>query len=165
MAANPNWARWIYAGLADYLKKVAVDIPVPCLIEGTTVRTDDILKQPEHVEVAITGPFTREPTRHYFVLKVGVRVLIHSRMDKGTNRYSPQRIAGVYQEAMDAVIAIYRSGDGKDDDQTLLGCLSVLNGQGEGVRVMHFGQASATDSLRQSMVDCWYQMEIQTDDE
>ena len=165
MSANPNWARWIFASLATYLKQVATDNVIPALIEGVDDRTDAIMQATEHVEIAITGPFSREMSHNYYELKVGVRILIQSRMDNPPkNRYSPQRIAGIYHEAMDAVIAVFRYGDDLEDDQTQLGCLSPAKGRNDALRVFHFGQMTPTDRLRQSMVDCWYVMELTIDD-
>lgn len=161
MAVNQNWARWIFASLAKYLKEVATEHEVPALVEGVDDRTDAVMDASSHVEIGITGPFSREASRGYYILRVGVRVLIQSRMDKPpANRYTPQQIAGYYHEALDAVIAVYRYGNGPDDDQTLLGCLSPLNGKNDAVKVHHFGQMTPTDRLRQSMVDCWYEMEL-----
>lgn len=161
MAVSSNWARWIFSSLAVYLKEVATDHEIVALIEGVDDRTDAIMQAENRVEIAITGPFTRELSRGYYELKVGVRVLIQSRMGKPpANRYEPQRIAGIYHEAMDAAIAIYRYGDNPEDDQGLLGCLSALNDKNNPIKVFHFGQMTPTDRLRQSMVDCWYVMEL-----
>lgn len=163
MPANPRWARWIFASLADYLKTVATNHQIKVLIEGVDDRTDEIM-QSEHAEIAVTGPFSSEISRNYYRLKVGVRVLIQSRMDKPPkNRYDPQRIAGIFHEAMDAVIAVYRYGNDPEDDQSLLGCLFPLSGKNDAVRVFNFGQHTPVDRLRQSMVDCWYVMELTTD--
>jgi len=163
MAANPNWARWIFASLADYLKTVATTNDVLTLIEGVDDRTDEIMQTSTHVEIAITGPFSRELSRDYYELKVGVRVLIHSRMDNPPkNRYTPQRIAGLYHEAMDAAIAVYKYGNNPEDDQTPLGCLTALNDKNNPIRVFHFGQLTPTGRLCESMVDCWYVMELAT---
>jgi hypothetical protein len=162
MSANPNWARWIFASLSKYLKQVAADNSIPALTEGIDTRTDALLKQPDRVEIAITGPYIREAAHNDYRAKVGVRVLILSQMGKN-NRYTPQRIAGLFQEALDGAIATYRYGSALEDDGTLLGCLSALNGSNDAVRVMHFGQMSPTEGLRQSMVDCWYEMELQNE--
>ena len=165
MSASPNWTRWIFASLATYLKQVATDNDIEALIEGVDDRTDAIMQAPQHVEIAITGPFSREMSRNYYELRVGVRILIQDRMDNPPkNRYSPQRVAGVYHEAMDAVIAVYRYGNDPGDDQTLLGCLSPAKGRNDMLRVFHFGQMTPTDRLRQSMVDCWYVMELTTNE-
>ena len=164
MSANARWAPWIFASLASYLKGVATDNQIKVLIEGVDDRTDEIMQATEHVEIAITGPFTRELSRNYYELKVGVRVLIQSRMDNPPkSRYSPQRIAGIYHAAMDAAIAIYRYGTNPEDDQSHLGCLLPLNDKNNPIKVYHFGQMSPTDRLRQSMVDCWYRMELTND--
>lgn len=164
MSANARWASWIFASLASYLKGVATDNQIKVLIEGVDDRTDEIMQATEHVEIAITGPFTRELSRNYYELKVGVRVLIQSRMDNPPkSRYSPQRIAGIYHAAMDAAIAIYRYGTNPEDDQSHLGCLLPLNDKNNPIKVYHFGQMSPTDRLRQSMVDCWYRMELTND--
>jgi hypothetical protein len=161
MSANPNWSRWIFASLAKYLKEVATAHEIPALVEGVDDRTDAVMEAPTHVEIGITGPFSREASRGYYILRVGVRVLVQSRMDNPpSNRYTPQQIAGYYHEALDAVIAVYRYGNGADDDDSQLGCLSPLNGKNDAVKVHHFGQLSPTDRLRQSMVDCWYEMEL-----
>lgn len=166
MSANPNWARWIFASLATYLKQVATDNDILAFVEGVDDRTDEIMQAPEHVEIAVTGPFSREMSRNYYELRVGVRVLIQDRMDNPPkNRYSPQRVAGIYHEALDAVIAVYRYGNDLGvDDQTQLGCLSPAKGRNDALRVFHFGQMTPTDRLRQSMVDCWYVMELTIDD-
>jgi len=166
MSANPNWARWIFASLATYLKQVATDNEVEVLIEGVDDRTDEIMQAADHVEIAITGPFSREMSRNYYELRVGVRLLIQSRMNNPPkNRYTPQHIAGIYHEAMDTVIAVYRYGDDSVDDQSLLGCLSPARGRNDALRVFHFGQMTPTDRLRQSMVDCWYEMELTTNND
>ena len=165
MSANPNWARWIFASLATYLKEVATENEIKALVEGVDDRTDEIMQASQHVEIAITGPFSREMSRNYYELRVGVRLLIQDRMDNPPkNRYSSQEVAGIYHEALDAVIAVYRYGNNPDDDQTHLGCLSPARGRNDALRVFHFGQMTPTDRLRQSMVDCWYVMELTTDD-
>jgi len=161
MSVDSNWARWIFSSLAKYLREVATDNEIPAFVEGVEDRTDAVMEASSHVEIAITGPFSREASRGYYILRVGIRVLIQSRMDKSPeNRYTPQLIAGLYHEAMDAAIAVYRYGDGPEDDQTLLGCLSPLNGKNDAIKVHYFGQMGPTDRLRQSMVDCWYEMEL-----
>ena len=165
MSADKNWTRWIFASLATYLKQVAKDNDIEALVEGVDDRTDAIMHASEHVEIAVTGPFSREMSRNYYELRVGVRILIQARMDNPPkNRYSPQRIAGIYHEAMDAVIAVYRYGTDSEDNQSLLGCLSPARGRNDALRVFHFGQMTPTDRLRQSMVDCWYVMELTSND-
>jgi hypothetical protein len=160
MTANPNWARWIFASVATDLKAVAAQCSLPAMVESLDERTTQFMEATDRVEIRITGPFTREMSRHFFQLKVDVNVLLSSRFDAPKNRYEFVRFAGLFHEAMDGAIAVYRYGDNPGDDDTLLGCLSPLSGPNDAVRVFHFGQVTTTDGLRQSMVDGRYVMEI-----
>jgi len=162
MPANPNWARWIFASLADYLKKVAQANDVAVMVEGLDERSSQFMEAADRVEIRITGPSVRELSHNYWVLKVDANVLLSSRFDgpDTRNRYTFTQLAGIFQSAMDAAIAIYRYGSQSGDDETLVGCLSPLSGRQDAVKVFHFGQVNETDGLRQSMIDAKYVMEL-----
>lgn len=162
MSANPNWTRWVFASLATYLKQVATVNHIPALIEGLDERTEAFMNATDRVEIRITGPFTRELSRGYYQLKAEANVVLSCRFDgpDTKNRYEFTRYAGVFHQAMDAVIAVYRYGNLPGDDNSLVGCLSPLSGRQDAVRVFHFGQINPTDGLRQSMVDAKYVMEL-----
>ena len=161
MPANPNWARWLFASVATYLKQVAEEENVSVMVEGLDERSTPFMEASDRVEIRITGPFTREPSRNYYQLRLDVNVLISSRFDgPDKNRYAFTQLAGLFHEAMDGAIAIYKFGNQPGDDETFVGCLSPLSGRNDAVRVLHFGQINATDGLRQSMVDARYAMEI-----
>jgi len=163
MPANPNWARWVFASVATYLKHVAQQQQLPVLIEGLDERTTEFMSATDRCEVRITGPFTRELSRDYFQVEVVVNVLFVSRYEEQKNQYAIIQKTGVFQEAMDGAIAVYRYGSGADDDEhVLVGCLSPAQGRHDAIRVMHFGQINPTDRLKQSMVDARYRMEIST---
>ena len=162
MPANPNWPRWIFASLATYLKQVATDNQLAALVEGLDERSTQFMEASDRVEIRITGPFIRELSHSYWELKVDANVLLSSRFDgpDTKNRYTFAEIAGIFQAAMDAAIAVYRYGNQPGDDETLVGCLSPLTGRYDAVRVFHFGQINTTDGLRQSMIDAKYGMEL-----
>jgi hypothetical protein len=162
MSANANWARWIFASMATYLKQIAVAQQLPVMVEGLDERTSQFMEASDRVEIRITGPFTRELSRNYYELRIDVNVLISNRFDgPDKNRYTFARLAGVFHEAMDGAIAVYKYGDQLGDDETaLVGCLSPLSGRNEAVRVFHFGQVNTTDGFTQSMVDARYVMHI-----
>jgi len=152
MPANPNWARWIFASLATYLKQVAQENNILVLVEGLDERSTEFMQATDRAEVRITGPFIRELSHNYWELKVDVNVLLTSRIDgpDTKNRYTFTRFAGIFQAA--------------GDDETLVGCLSPLSGRRDAVRVFHFGQINTTDGLRQSMIDAKYVMELSDND-
>lgn len=162
MPANANWTRWIFASLATYLKQVARDNDLAVMVEGLDERSTEFMHACDRVEIRITGPFIRELSHNYWELKVDVNVLVSSRFDgpDTRNRYTFAQIAGIFQAAMEAVIAIYRYGNQPGDDETLVGCLSTLTGRRDAVKVFHFGQVNSTDGLRQSMIDAKYVMEL-----
>jgi len=163
MAVNPNWARWVFSSVATYLKQVAQGQQLPVLIEGLDERTTEFMSAKDRCEVRITGPFTRELSRDWYQIEVVVNVLFVSRYEEQKNQYAIIQKTGVFQEAMDASIAVYKYGSFPgDDEHSLVGCLSPIQGRHEAVRVMHFGQINPTDRLKQSMVDARYRMEIST---
>jgi hypothetical protein len=44
MSANANWARWIFASVADHLKYVATSNTLPVLVEHLDERTPQFSK-------------------------------------------------------------------------------------------------------------------------
>ena len=101
MPANPNWARWVFASVATYLKQVAQSQQLPVLIEGLDERTTEFMNATDRCEVRITGPFTREVSRDWYQIEVVVNVLFVSRYEEQKNQYAIIQKTGVFQEAMD----------------------------------------------------------------
>lgn len=162
-AANPNWARWVFAAVATYLKGVASGLSLPCLVEGLDERTTEFVQSSDRCEIRITGPYTRELSRNYFQMEVVVNVLFVSTYGEEKNQYAILKAIGAFHEAMDGAIAVYKYGSEPGDDETVLvGCLSPASGRNDSVRVMHFGQVDLTTKVKQSMVDARYVMEIST---
>jgi hypothetical protein len=117
----------------------------------------------DRCEIRITGPFTREASHNYFYVEVVANVLFVSRYEEQKNQYAIIQKMGMFQEAMDGSIAVYKYGTGPDDDEhALVGCLSPVQGRNDAIRVMHFGQVDPTDRLKQSMIDARYRMELFT---
>ena len=165
MAVNPNWARWVFASVATYLRDIAKEAKLPVLVEGLDDRTNEFMEATDRCEVRITGPYTREVSRNYFQVTLLVNVLFTSHYEEQKNQYAILNAIGVFHEAMDGPIAVYKYGNGPDDDEhELVGCLIPANGKNDSVRVLHFGQTDPTTRLKQSMVDASYKMEISTND-
>ncbi len=163
MSANPNWARWVFASVATYLKQVAQSQQIPVLVEGLDDRTTEFMEATDRCEIRITGPFTKELSHNYFQIEVLVNVLFLSRYEEQKNQYAIIQKMGVFHEAMDGAIAVYEYGSQPgDDEHALVGCLSPFQGRNDAIRVMHFGQITPTDRIKQSMVDARYRMELST---
>ncbi len=161
--ANPNWARWVFASIATYFKAVADGEYIPVLIEGLDERTTTFMEATDRCEVRITGPFTKELSHNYFRIEVVVNILFTSRYEESKNQYAIIRTIGVFQEAMDGAIAIYKYGkEPGDDEHALLGCLSPGQGRQDAIKVFHFGQVDPVNKVKQSMADARYVMELST---
>jgi len=158
---NPHWPRWIFASTADYFKQVADGIELPILIEGIDEREAEKMRANDHVEFRINGPAVSELSRGYFRLDVDVNLLLTSMMGGQTrNAYDIVQQAGVLLQAAGGPIPVLKWGEGPDDDQSPVGCLTLRSGKRDAIRVIHFGQIGRDDRLRQSAVDARYRMHL-----
>jgi hypothetical protein len=158
MSANPNWARWIFASIAKHLDAVAVANSIPVVVEGVDDETDAFTEATDRVEIRISGPFTTQMSSEYRI-RMDVNVILTSRFDgQAKNRHAILTNAGLFHEAMDQAILIYKFGNGVDDDGSYLGCLVPRSGKNDTVRVLHFGKVDPTDKVKQSAVDARYEM-------
>jgi len=163
---NPHWPRWIFASAADYFKQAADGIELPILIEGIDEREAETIRANDHVEFRLNGPAVTELSRSYFRLDVDVNLLLTSMMGGQTrNAYDIVRQAGVFLQAAAGPIPVFRWGEGLEDDQSSLGCLTLRSGLQDAVRVIHFGQISRDDRIRQSAVDARYHLFLSTNGE
>ena len=94
MAANANWARWIFHSVADYLKEVATDADLPVLIEHFDERTAAFEHAGDKAEIRITGPFDQELSKGYHRIYVDANVLLTSRYDRQEERGDHPQVCG-----------------------------------------------------------------------
>ena len=171
--AQKDWARWIFASVADYLKEVAVEQNLAVLVEHLDERTEEFMTASDRAEIRITGPFTREKSRGCWEVFVDANVLLTSRYDgEAKDPYTILKHAGAFHEAMDGPIAVWNygseEGDYKEDDpstQRSLGCLLPRPGRNSSVRVLNFGQIDPVDKIKQTEVDARYVMELTDENE
>ena len=140
--AEKDWARWIFASLADYLKEVAQGRNLPVLVEHLDERTEAFMHAADRAEIRITGPFCQELSKGYFRLFVDANVLLTSRYDgQQKDPYAILKHAGAFCEAMDAAIGVWNFGgepgdyvEGDPATQIFLGCLVPGQGAARGSR-------------------------------
>ena len=158
MSANPNWARWIFSSIAKNMLAVATTNSIPAIVEGIDDETDAFTEETDRVEIRITGPYIRKLSGEYQIF-MDVNVILTSRFDgQQKNRHAILTNAGLFQEAMDQAIQIYKFGNSVGDDSSHLGCLVPRSGKNDTVRVIHFGKVDPTEKVKQSMVDARYEM-------
>jgi len=159
MSANPNWARWIFASIADNLNTVADTNSIPAIVEGVDDETDAFTEETDRVEIRISGPYSRKLPGNEYHIYMDINVILTSRFDGAQkNRHAILTNAGLFHEAMDQAILIYKFGDAAGDDGSYLGCLVPRSGKNDTVRVIHFGKVDPTDKVKQSVVDARYEM-------
>lgn len=164
MAADPNWARWIFHSVAYYLKDVAEDASLPVIVEGFDQRTAAFERASDHAEIRITGPFDQELSKGYHRIYVDANVLLTSRYDgAGKNAATWLTYVGLFHEAMSDSIPIWNYGNepgdyvsGVPSTQVFLGCLLPRPGNNNSIRVLHFGQLDKVDKIKQTAVDARY---------
>ena len=148
-----NLARWIMASVAVYFKTVADSLSLTYFVEGVDERASDTMRV-QHVELRVNGPFIRELSRDYWRAHIDINILLVDYLDMSTeNAYDLNQWGGEFLAAMLEPIPIYRLGTGVDDDDSLVGCLTQRAGISEPARLIHFGQISKTDRIRQAAVD------------
>lgn len=161
MSYDPNWPRWVQASVGDHFKTAANNISIPSLLEGIDERTTTFQDAPERIEIRINGPFIKEQSNGYWHFDVDVNILIFSHMGgELPNAYSGTDIAGAMALAADTPIPIYKYGTGGNDDQSLIGCLTLRQESKESVKVFHFGEIDRVNRLRQFGVDVGLKMDI-----
>lgn len=159
--AKKHWARWIHASVAKYLKDIAASNSLSSLVEGLEDRTDDFMEASERVEIRMNGPFTQEVSQNCFRFWVEINIIaLVTTGEALRNSYRLNEILGIFHEAMDKPISVFRYGTGPDDDDSLLGCLLPRSGKNDAIRVFHFGEIDNDTGLRQGMVDAGYEMYI-----
>jgi len=161
MAYDPNWPRWVQASVADHFKVAATAQQYPALVEGIDERTTEFMESTNRLEIRVNGPFIREMSKDYWQFLVDANILIFSHMGGASpNAYVGTEMAGYMAQAASQSIPIYKYGTGVDDDQSLIGCLTLRPGKDESIRVYHFGEINREDRMRQYGVDISLEMTI-----
>lgn len=141
----------MHASVCSYLKSVGQTNSVPTLAEGLEDRTDAFMQAPDRFEIRVNGPYTKKlPGLHE--ARIYVNVLVTSTMgDERKNVFALDNILGFIHEAMDTNIPLFEMG-ASADSQTQIGCMSVI----ADVKIIHFGQLTPEDRIRQGMVTAAY---------
>jgi hypothetical protein len=160
MAADPNWPRWVFASLAVHFGDIAAGIPLAMIAEGIDEREAEKI-QDDRCELRINGPYIRELSHNFWRVWINVNILLTDYMEgQGENTYKLMNWGGAFLEGMDLPIPIYKYGPdvGGVDDQSLLGCLTLLRGKTESLKLIHFGQIGMVERIRQAAVDGRFEM-------
>lgn len=153
MASDPNWPRWLFASVSKHFLDRRGDLAF--YIEGQE-RT--VPAPSELLEFRMDGPYETEINKNYWKLFIEVSILIQSTKD-GADFHKIHRHCGQVAAAFTS-IPVYKYGDGVDDDQSMFGCLTLVQdiGKRERIQINHFGQIAPDVQLMQSSVEGHFEM-------
>lgn len=156
MAVNPNWHRWTFASVSKHVTE-ALTATFPVFIEGSQRITSANTEQ--KFELRIDGPTFTIPSKGCYLGRVEVNILCHAPM-KDTNFHDIHRMAGLAAETLGKAICVFRLGSGLEDDQSFLGRLTLLQGEGDKLETNHLGQIDRKTKIVQAMVEAHYRLEL-----
>lgn len=155
---NENLARWVFASISVYFKNIADGLSLPLLVEGVDEREPETMRE-DHAELRVNGPFVREVSQGCWRTWTDINILLTNRMMMSQeDAYGIARWGGKFSQAMTERIPVYKYGPAVGDDGSLVDCLTQRKGRAESIRLVHFGQISREDRIRQAMVDGRYEM-------
>lgn len=156
MIFSKHWERWCKISIAKYFdsKKQSTYL----FVEGFERQTEGLR---EYFELRMDGPNIRQLAKEQWRLYFEVNVLI-TVQQTNTNAWRPTELTGIIQEAFAQNILVKRYGTGPDDDQGLLGCLTLVipRAGGEKVQTSDFGMINPAQRIMQATVEGHYEIHL-----
>jgi len=156
-AANPNWARWVFASVSKHFDDRRSGIHM--FIEGQHRDTRELK---DYFELRVDGPTLLEVSKGCWKLRVEVNILATATFDEA-NYHTIHTLAGIAQAAF-TTIEVYKYGINIQDDQTFLGCLILRQNRStrDFLELNHFGRIDVSIPLMQATVEGHYTMTLNT---
>lgn len=151
MSYDKNWGRWITASMLKYLDD---NKPSGAFVyyEGQPRKTNGY---DAWYEVRIDGPTARELSKDYWRLEIEVNILCSCGVDR--DLYHIDRMLGEMGALLSDAPGLFKLGDGPDDDQSQLGCLTLnMRDSNEGIIPHKFGQIEPKTPLIQATIEAHY---------
>lgn len=156
---NENWQRWAWASFSKHFADYFTAKGIHCFVDGDDRQTSELT---DFVEFRMDGLKIRElNTPNYYRLYIPVNVLIKSTMNGETTHRHPQLI-GTTSAAFAKTIDIMKFGNGAEDDQSFLVCMTLMQDRLNELRVNNFGQVDETVRVQQATVEGHYEGFLKT---
>lgn len=152
-----NLPRWIFASCSEDVKSKADNAIT--FVEGLDRPSEN---DKDFAEFRLDGPRFTELSKGYWQIWIAINVLVQSTMDD-EDFHRKYVTIGKIVEAMKGSISIFKYGDGPDDDDSLVGCFSMIQDKNNQLRVNHMGQIDKTLRLEQATVEAHYHMYLTED--
>ncbi len=147
--------RWLTASINKHFASLLGN-DIYIFFEGEQRDTRD---KTRYLEVRNDGPFIRELSAGYFNFYMEINVLVTSAVND-QNLYGIQTDTGLVLEAMKTSIPVYRYGTGTDDDQSLVGCFTLISDRRNSLDAFQLGRKLIETPLMTAIVEGHYDMNI-----
>ena len=153
-----HWPRWIFASMSKYAYDNRGGLYM--YIEGQHRDTRELK---DFCEFRLDGPNLTELSKGYWRAFVECNILLQSTLDD-KNFHRIYVNCGIIVAMMSKNIPIYKYGSESVDDESLLGCMHLVqDARGkERIQVSHFGIIDPSEDLQQSCVEAHYEMFLDT---
>lgn len=154
-APNANWERWIFASAGKHFD--ARKSTLALFIEGQ--HRDGFDDKKDFAELRVDGPYFVQQSKGYWRCFTEINILVQSTMGD-VNWHKIHTDTGIITAAF-TEISVYKYGDGAQDDDSLLGCMTLVDDAIRGrerIQVSHFGQVATATKLMQATVEGHYEM-------
>lgn len=154
---DPNLARWVTSALSKTLQPIVVDdLEITFWTEGIDFE-ERTLFQTDNAVLRVTGPKyvagSGEDWNQFEVL-----VLLTDLFSTTKDAYAQMRQGGIIANTLSQPIPVYRTGTGPDDDQSLVGCLTVDRTSRDFVRQVNYGILDKDTRVKQAGVIARYEI-------
>jgi len=122
-------------------------------VEGVDERSDGLMRA-SHSELRTQGPYVKEISKKVWRVTCEINIYLTHFMEMSGDAYAVEKWGGIFMEAMDAPINIYKYGD----DNSFIGCLRVELGKGNEISFFDFGIANNDTRVHQAEIDASFKM-------
>lgn len=155
MEINIDWYRWMVASIAKHFD--VYKGPYQLYIEGDERDTDDLK---DFAELRTDGPFITRVSKGLMFLDIEVNLLIQSHMDP-SDLYAGAKAVGIFARGFTNGINVFKYGNGENDDDSLLGCLTLRTKRNENtIDIGNFGIIHQNTRLTQFTIEGHYRLEL-----
>ncbi len=148
--------RWIIASINNYFQTNLDTAEIPLYIEGAPRDTSNL---EDWVELRTNGPHWEGGTQVEDNATISINCFFMSKMNDEDN-YRIHKNIGLVETLMLAKIPIYKLGDGTNDDQSFLTCLTIVLRGKEKLRANYLGQVDQNTQLLRATVEADYEFKL-----
>jgi len=155
MEINIDWYRWMVASIAKHFDSFKGSYQL--YIEGDERDTDELKN---FAELRTDGPFITRVCKQLMYLDIEVNLLVQSHMDP-SDLYAGAKAVGIFARGFTNEISVFRYGNGENDDDSLLGCLTLRTKRNEDtVDIGNFGIIHQDTRITQFTIEGHYRLEL-----